>query len=1054
MQWLSNISVRRPIFASVLMLVILVIGAVGYFQLGVDRFPKVDFPSVVVVTRLPGSAPEEIETEITDKIEEAVNTIDGIDELRSVSSEGVSQVTIVFRLEKDGDVAAQEVRDRIGTIKADLPSDAEEPAVLKMDPDATPIIYVSVKADQPIGELTRVADEIVRRRIENVPGVGQVNVVGGAKRQINVVVDAVKLRGAGLTVVDVERAIANQNVTVPGGAIETGPTDVTLRVKGKVDSPAALGDFVIKQVDGHPVRIADVARIEDGLEDAETSAAWSGTPAVVLSVRKQSGSNTVEVVDAVRARLDEMKGGLPSGATLEVVRDNSITIRTSVHAVKEHLILGGVMAAIVVLLFLGNLRSTVIAAVAIPISIVGTFALMWVQGFTLDTITLLALALAVGIVIDDAIVVLENVHRYIHDKHIKPFPAAILATKEIGMAVLATTLSLIAVFLPVAFMGGMVGRFLKSFGVTMAFSIGVSLIVSFTLTPMLSARWMKPFRPALGTDAHPKKSVLDRIVDVWYVPMEKGYVHILGWVMRHRWVVVTVSVLSLVAIVPLGGMVRKGFLPRSDEAHFEVSVRTPEGSSLEATRVAADRIARDIREVSGVRATLVTIGDNDQKTPNLATIYVKLIDPEERPLSQEQLMAKVRNDIVAHQPEELRVKVAEVAMFAGSGAQADLLYAITGTDLETLEQAAKDATDKLRQVPGAVDVDTSLRSAKPELGVTVHRAKAADLGVQVVDVARALRLLVGGAEVSTYSENGNDYEVHIRADERFRISEESLALVSVPSSRLGSVPLLDVVKMDAAEGPGEINRMNRKRQVQVTANVAPGYGVGETSKAFEKIFADLELPSEYTLTALGTSKEMGRAAESFIIAFAMSIIFMYLVLAAQMESWLHPVTILLTLPLTLPFALVSLLIFDQALDIYSALGILVLFGVVKKNSILQVDHTNALRAGGMERLPAILEANRDRLRPILMTTLAFVAGMLPLMFSNGIGAGFNKATAGVVVGGQTLSLLLTLLATPVAYSLFDDAAIWLRKRFPKRPETDDESGAADLDAELARAGEH
>lgn len=1041
MQWLASICIRHPVLTWVLMLAIVVVGIVGYGSLGLDQFPKVDLPTVLVTTTLEGTAPEEMETEITDKIEGAINTISGIDELRSSSSQGVSLVTVTFGLDKNIDVATQEVRDHINTILTNLPKGIDPPVISKVDPDAAPIMLVTLQAKGSQRDLTELADKRVRRQIESISGVGQVTILGGRKRQINVWLDPVKLAASEITAFDVERALGIQNITVPGGDINTGPQRLALRVEGRVTTVDAIGDIVVRENMDHPTRVIDVARVEDGSEDETSWASEDGVQSLVLSVRKQSGENTVAVADAVRARLSEVEKAIP-GIQLRVVRDNSQSIRTSLNAVREHLILGAVFAALVVLIFLGNARTTFIAALAIPISIIGTFALMYVIGFTLNMITLLALALAVGIVIDDAIVVLENIIRFIEEKNQKPFVAAWNATRDIGLAVLATTLSLMAVFLPVAFMSGIVGRFLQSFGITMAFAIAVSLLVSFSLTPMLSARLIK--RAELD-NGQPKRGMLERTVDAFYGPIERLYLRVLRWVMKHRWVVVVSSGLAIYAIPTIASHIPKGFQPDNDLAEFEVNVRAPEGTSLQQTRIIADGIAREIRAMQYVDHTLMTIGNDPQQTQNRANIYVHLIDPTERPLSQVQMMERVRNEVVAHQPKNLRIEVSVSQQINTGQSSALVQYTISGPDLDRLAAYATQAVDKFRAFPGAVDVDSNLIVGNPEVHVKVNRDLAANLGVNVLDVANSLQLLVGGLKVSSFYEGGEEYDIDARAERQFRDDLTGLAIMHVPTATGGSVPLASVVSTVRATGPSQINRLARQRQVTITANVAPGAGQSTVSDGLAKILADLHMPPGYSASPAGFTKETGRAIRGFLIAVLMSLVFMYLVLAAQFESWLHPVTIMLSLPLTVPFALLSLMMFHQELSIMSALGIIVLFGVVKKNAILQVDHTINLRARGMRREEAILQANRDRLRPILMTTVAFVAGMIPLLLSRGIGAGLNRSIAGVVVGGQTFSLTLTLLATPVAYSLFDDVVTWWGRRvFRRRQEDRGESDLARL----------
>lgn len=1048
MQWLAETCVKRPVFATVLSLVILVVGSVFYRQLGVDQFPRIDLPVVLIVTRLPGASPEDVETEITDKIEGAVNTISAIEELRSNSSEGVSQVIIQFKLEKPVEIAAQEVQEKVNGVLADLPPDIEPPSVVRLDPDSMPVLFIAVNAEgKDTKEITDFADRVVRRRIESVSGVGQVGIIGGRKRQVNVWVDPNKLRGLGLTGSDVSRAIAAQNLTMPGGRVDTSRDFLTLRVHGRVENVDDLRKIVVKQDNGRTIRLDEVARVEDGVEELETSALWNGKRTVLLTVRKQSGTNTVAVVDSVKERLEEVRAELPAGYTLEVQRDGSAVIRTGTEAVTEHLILGALFAALIVLLFLGNFRSTIIAAVAIPTSIIGTFALMKLQGYTLNTITLLALALAVGIVIDDAIVVLENIFKHVEEKGMDPKAAAIAGTQEIALPVLATTLSLIAVFVPIAFVAGIPGRFLASFGITMAFSIVVSLFVSFTLTPMLASQWLK----TKGPGEH-KRNWLERIGDGWYLPVERAYGGMLAWCMRHRWVVVIVCLATFASVIPLAGIAKKGFLPVDDRAQFEVLVRLPEGRSVASAEVIGERVARTIREMPEVTATLLTIGDDDQRTPNLARIYVKLLPPDQRETSQNDLKAKVREEILGKLPPELRTSVADVNEFGGGQSTARIQYILGGPELKVLTAANERILAEMKKIKLAVDADSSLIVGKPELGVYVDRDRAAALGVQVADVAQTLQLLVGGQKVSSYAEAGEQYDIRVRADSEFRVTPEALRMLTVPSRTVGMISLADVVKLRQGEGPAMISRYQRERQVTFLANAAPGASEQAAGDAIAKVIADQKLPPAYRIRPTGQTKLMAETGISFVLGLLASMVFMYLILAAQFESWLHPITILLSLPLTLPFAILSVILFDQSLDIYSFLGIFVLFGVIKKNAILQIDRTNQLREQGVSRLPAILQANKDRLRPILMTTFAFVAGMIPLVTSNGIGAGYNKATAGVVVGGQVMSLLLTLLAVPVAYSILDDMSQFTARLFRKKPKHTDTPPAVDNhDAEAAAA---
>jgi HAE1 family hydrophobic/amphiphilic exporter-1 len=796
---------------------------------------------------------------------------------------------------------------------------------------------------------------------------------------------------------------------------------VTLRTRGRVASVAAFGDIVLREVAGHPVRLRDVARIEDGMSEPRTEASVDGNPTVLLQVRKQSGTNTVEVVNNIKERLEDLQPLLPAGYQLRIVRDEAEFIEASIASVQEHLIVGSLLAAVVVLLFLGNFRSTVIAAVAIPTSIVATFALIWFMGFTLNMLTMLALTLSVGIVIDDAIVVLENIYKFIDEKGMSPKQAAVEATREIGLAVTATTFSLVAIFAPVGFMSGMVGRFMQSFGLTMAFAVLVSLFVSFTLTPTMSAYWLKAPEKGRGHGS----SFHDRL----FAPLDRVYHAMLRWSMAHRGLVAIGTVLVLLSSVPLFSITAVNFAPEDDQSQFEVSLRAPEGTSLAAMDVLTNRLANAIRQIPEVDFTLVTVAGDAAGTQNSANVLVRLQPLNARERDQFAVMAEVRDRVLPANTEPGLRSAVRVGGGPGGGTGA-IQYMIQGPDLAQLQKYSEALRDQAKQIPGLVDVDTTLNAGKPEVSVLLDRPKAADLGVQITDAAEALRLFVAGDQVTTYNEGGEQYEVRLRAEEANRSTQEAVARLPVPSSRLGIVSLDNIATFSRSEVPATISRNGRQRQVTLTANLLPGTSQGAAQTQIETAAAGLAFGPEYRADFAGSSRELNRTATAFLTAIALSFVFMYLILAAQFDSWLHPVTILLSLPLTLPFALISLIVFQQSLNIFSGLGLLVLFGVVKKNSILQIDHANQLQKEGLSTHDAMIQASRDRLRPILMTTLAFVAGMVPLVVSNGVGAATNHAIGWVVIGGQTLVLLVTLLVTPVAYSLFDDVR---RRGLLKRP---------------------
>lgn len=1039
MQWLAEICVHRPVFATVIVLFLTVVGGFSFFTLGVDRFPKIDLPTISVSTSNQGASPQEIETEITDIIEGALNTVPGVEEMRSSSSRGRSNVTLTFNLEKDPDQAFQEVQQKLSGISNRLPEQADPPSAQKSDPDSQPILMYTISAPRDVMELSEMIENLVQERIESADGVGEVFMWGSRTPQVLVSIDPNRLRAYNISVTEVTNAVRSQNQELPGGNLIEGQRTLGLRTMSKLTEVDQFKDIVITTRNGFPIKISDVGRVEKTGGEPQSAASLDGVTSVSVGVRKQSGANTIAVINNVKSRMANIIPTLPSDFKVAVIRDQSEFIENSLHAIEEHLILGGLFAAIIVFLFLWNFRSTIIASLAIPVSIIASFAAIAALGYSLNQMTMLALTLMVGIVIDDAIVVLENIYRYVEEKGMDPFQAAIEGTREIGLAVLATTLSLLAVFIPVGFMTGIVGRFMSSFGLTAAAAIAVSLIVSFTLTPMLAARWIT--RPEHETK--PEETEADSADGVaqteeisaghdsksgwFYSKVDASYTWLLKLSLRFRWAVVLICVITVASIFPLYKFVGMAFLPDEDESLFQVNIRGPQGTSLSATQSRLDRIARDIRaQVPGVKNTLVLAGFGRGSGPNNGFINVALVPVGEREKSQADLINQVRGIARKYSDKDYQVTVSASSSIAGSiglgrGGSGVGLY-IAGPDMEKLTEYSNALVEKMKTDPNYRDPDTSIEVGSPEIRVTIDRVKAADLGVRAGDVAQALNILSAGQIVSTYSENSEQYDVVVRAEEQFRRDRSYLPWFTVGSSNGGTVGLDRVVKLDEGLSPSTINRLNRLRQVTVSAGLPPNASESDAISKLQRWATELNMGPEYLTGVTGQSKELQKAYESFMYAFLLSFVFMYLILAAQFESFIHPVTILLSLPLSIPFALLSTALAGQTLNIFSALGILLLFGIVKKNAILQIDHTNTLRSRGMNRYDAIIQANRDRLRPILMTTLALVAGMIPLTLGSGAGAATNRSIGILVVGGQSMCLLLTLLAVPVFYSLFDDAA--------------------------------
>jgi hydrophobic/amphiphilic exporter-1 (mainly G- bacteria), HAE1 family len=1035
---ISDICIRRPVFTWVLMAVPVVLGIFSYFDLPIDLYPKVDIPVATITATLPGASAEEVESSITKPIEDVVNTISGVDELRSIVREGLTMVVVQFVLEKNGDVGAQEVRDKISSLTNQFPPGTDPPLVDKLAFDASPVLTIAVSGQRDVRELTEIVRKKIQEPLQNVSGVGSVTLAGGQRRAVNIVLNTDLLAAYGLSIENVRQAVMAENLEVPGGIVQQGQRELILRTLGRIETSDKFNNLILANRKGSPIRICDVGRAEDSIEEPRSLTTLDGDNAVSLFVRKQSGTNTVKVVDNVIARLAELRPTLPADIQTDLIQDQSRFIRKSMEEVRFHLVLAAILVSLTILLFIRDWRTTLIATLAIPTSIVPAFLFMKYMGFTLDNVTMLGLILAIGIVLDDAVVVNENIFRRMEEDGLDPMTAASVGTKEIGLAVMATSLSLLVIFVPLGFMGGIAGRFFRSFGLTIAFTIFMSLVVSFTLTPMLCSRLLKTKAGKAG-HATSKSGKFYSLLD-WF------YGTALRWSITHRALMIVFCFIVLFAGIPIGSSIGMNLLPRDDQSEFMVNIITPEGYTLERSRKIFLDIEGRLRQLPAVVRSFVIIGDTEgragkgQGDVTSGSIYFRIKDLGQRNYSQFDVMQQAR-EILKEYP-ELRTAVCDNEAISAKGFDTrKFQVTLLGPELEKLEGYSAELKKKVSQIPGMVDVDTTLSLRKPEICVNIDRDRASDLGIPVQVLASTVSVLVGGQIVSQYKEQGEPYDVWIRADKQFRATPQNLEAIMVPSPKAGLVRLTNLAELKETLGPSQIDRVNRQRSVTLLAN-PDGISVQEGLSRTQELVKGMNLPPQYRLIAAGETKFTGDTFYYFVIALLQSVLLMYLILSAQFESWLDPVSIMAALPVTVPFGLLSLLLFRQPMDIFAMFGLFMLVGIVKKNGILQVDKTKDLRRQGKDRDTAIIEANHIRFRPILMTTVMLVAAMIPIALGRGPGAGARASMAKVVIGGQMLSLVLALLVTPVTYSTMDSlrqslrgirgriAALFRRKRSP------------------------
>ncbi|HTK30127.1 MAG TPA: efflux RND transporter permease subunit [Vicinamibacterales bacterium] len=1005
---LSELCVRRPVFATMLVMSLVVLGVFSFRDLGVDLFPRADPATVNVTLQLPGASPDEMATSVVEPMEETLSSISGIDEMQSMRiSEGRAQITVKFVLERDINDAANDVREKVSAAIQNVPPQMLPPVITKVDPDSDPVMSVVLSSDtMSLRTLTEIADKQVKRAIETVSGVGEVDLGGGRAREIHVVVDVEKLNAYGLSMTDVRDAVVNENIEIPGGTVEQGKGELLLRTLGRIDATADFNNIVVATKNGTPIRVSDIGYAEDSTE-RPTQSVWLGaSQAVILDVKRAMGENTIGVIEGVKKKLASVERTLPKAVSVTVTRDDSKFIYASVAALEEHLIWGSLFAAIVVMFFIRNIRAVIISALAIPASIISTFTLMRAMDFTLNNMTLLGITLAVGIVIDDAIVVLENIFRYIEEKNCSPFEAAIQGTREVALAVMATTLSLVVIFLPIAFMTGYARRYINPFGWTMAFSIMVSMLVSFTLTPMLSSRFLK--LADAEADHKTKDQGFFHWLDTWYT----GWVN---WSLDHSGIIIGVSVAAFLLTFPLNRMVGRTFVPNEDMGEWTIHIDTPEGTSLEGSSEIAKNLVKELGGIEGVATLQPTITDRPTHIHLLgfATPF------DERKVTEDDIVNELRRRLAAHPSYKPSISIRN-PLGGGEAGGFPINVNLLGPDLSQLAEYSLKALARAQQMPSLVDPKISLNISNPEIHVAVDRRRAADLGVRMSTIGNTLRLAVAGDdEISNYREGSEQYPVKIRVLENQRRDIAAIGKLTVPSASGRPVRIDNIATLERGLGPSTLQRYNRQFSVGLYADVAPGFALDRASDDVRRMISTLNMPPDMSYRMSGQTKILDETTQNLIMAIALAMVFVYMVLAAQFESFIQPVVIMLVLPLSIPFALFTLWATGRTLNLWSALGVLLLLGIVKKNSILQVDYANVLREKGMPLREAIVESCRTRLRPILMTTTAIIAGLIPTSLGIGIGGHGRAAIAITVIGGQSLCLFLTLLLVPVAYVKFD-----------------------------------